>query len=328
MKHIIFIVISMIVSQLVKAQVETQDTISVGVNGQHISVTPPQMNQKVSIKIEDSSFNYLIDISKVPSNQAVIATTQYNPPARDKKQKDISRSGLFREFEMGVSFLPLGGAYISGYDFEWSDLFEDSTFIGIVNTGPQNRTFFKPSGTSVGLYLDATIREKSRKLAKFDNLYFQNSTHLRTSLYNHSGERTDETYFVFESGREDSLISSTVTNVEVWNTQLEIAKRFTFMWDIPQVKDLSLEYGLFTGLRFNLTRSVTERMPGSEVTTSGSDVGLYASNPFIRLNHQLGINYRNYSLNTNISYADATVGSFNTSHIRGKRVNIGLAYRF
>ena len=314
------------------AQSTSQDTIKVGVNNQHITVTPPQMNQKVSVKIEDSTFNYIIDISKVSkdiNNLTTISSENASEPQEtDRKGRAISRSGFFREFEFGMVSSPMFGTITDSIEYDFPDLIDDSTFVYLDVSGEQDRVIFNPTGTNVGLYLDATIREKTRPTKRWENIYFQNSSHLRLSMHNYSGTLTEESYYVFDTDRPDSIISTTISDMEVWNTQLQLAKRFTFLWDVPKVEDLSLEYGIYTGVQFNLLRSVTKRNPGDEITSTGEDIGIYSRSPFIRINHQFGVNYKNYSLNTTVSFVNQRHGTSNTEHIRGKRVAVGLAYRF
>jgi hypothetical protein len=311
-----------------------QDTIKVGINEQLIQVTAPEENQKITIMIEDSAANYKVDITRytgLPEKKVQLAPLTKRQ-LRKKEKNWTSR--FFSEAEFGYSgMLAKQTAFGNFLSFE-----EDSTGIEFLDTifrgpvGDYSTESFSSDGSYWGMYLDLTIREKTRKLWNTDNIYMSKATHFRFNQNFAGGRRYYRDVFGFEDFRVDSLVSERSYQSRLSITSLQLSMRHTIGYLFNEEKNISMEYGVDLGMQFALAkRFSTSESTQTSVTFGDPQARWYdtdATTPFFTFNHRLGFNYGRISANMGVSFGSIRVGSFTDNFIQGNRMTLGLAYRW
>ncbi len=306
-----------------------QDTIKIGINDQMILVTAPKNNQKVTIIIEDSISNYKVDISRYSSTSA--PSIKSDILSRVKRKKTW-KSRFFGEVEVGYS-----GMLNTKQSYPWylNELGTNTDYVDTFYLGPignYSEQGFSSRGTYYGMYLDLTIREKTRLLWKTDNVYLSKGSHIRLSQNFAKGELIRTELYGFEDFRLDSIVSRDAREATLSISGLQVSKRYNLGIYLNKAKDLSVEYGLDIGVRFALSRrTVIDNQIDPKVTSSSMSIpepGSDMSITFLTLNHRLGFNYKRFSANLGVSYGDLRIGSYNERSVYGKRMTAGLAYRW
>ena len=314
-----------------------QDTIKVGINEQIIQVTAPEKNQKISIMIEDSAANYKVDITRytgLPEKKEKQSLAGMTRRQIRKMNKDW-HSTIFGEAEFGYRTLigkQVARSSALGILFDTSFLEPTDTFFrGPV--GDYSTVGFESEGDYNGVYLDLTIREKTRSLWGTDRVYLSNGTHLGFNYNSARGSMVFRDSYGFEDFRVDSVVSEEKVRARLSEFNFQVSKRFNIGYYLNEAKDFSIEYGVDIGMRIVLRRmealedNRTYLVEGGLTPFFGNRPN-HMSSPFVTFNHRLGINYKRVSLNAGVSYGDFVLGDYSEKNTYGKRMTLGLAYRW
>lgn len=316
---------------LILSTAMAQDTLKIGVNEELINITPPALNQKVYVVIEDSNYNYQIRISKLPKNidPDNISLLSFIDTLADMKKWNYSSikkkkivSTLFSEMELGVNYIPFHNHYDVNYGVK-----SDLDYIA---------QHFVSNGENSGFYASLNFRTKKRYYNKPKNYYFYDATQARFNKNYYQGYMHYTEHF----GREqeyDSIGRTDTIRADVSISQLFLVKRFAFGIILNKAKTFSIEYGLDLGIRIS-----NQERPNVYFGENDSYKRIYSNNvvalPFVSIdglatsniqllmNHRLGINYKKVTLNVGMSMRNVKMGS--KSYEGGHMMSAGLAYRF
>lgn len=292
-----------------------QDTLKIGINNELINLTPPKLNHKVDVIIEDSNYNYHINISKLDKSFVVANDTTLSLAKNPVKKKKYT-SSLLNEAELGMSFIPNSKSHELMYGTRSDRDHISETFIS--------------SGTGNGFYGSVNIKSKRRMLTQSEKFYFGNATQIKFNQNFYQGSMEYREIFATTPNRlQDSVGRIDTFRAAVTIRNLFLIKRLSFGVMINPGQKFSIEYGLDVGVRlsnnvisevYNTTGDFNERVYNAHVYTSP-----FVSNPLFILYHRIGINYKRFTLNAGVSHGKTQMGTH--SYSEGRMANVGLAYR-
>jgi hypothetical protein len=302
---------SLFSSQLCHAQ----DTLKIGVNSEIIQVTPPELNHKVYVIIEDSTFNYHVDIYKLQKS----STLDYSNSLMDKNlKKKKYTSSLLNEIEFGISLIPKTAVH----QINWAS---SSTFDHLTSS-------FMSNGENFGLYGSVNIRSKQRMLDKNKKVYFGNATQVKFNWSEYQGNTAYTE--IFSRNNSVPRQSDSIGKIDTFPSRLDVTKwffvkRLALGYVINERKNFSVEYGLDINVKFfskiehgyyNSSTAFIEKKEGAKLVENP-----FISDPTISLYHRIGVNYQKLTLNVGLSNGQLEVGSH--PYRSGRALNVGLAYR-
>lgn len=138
---------------LALSNILAQDTLKIGINNDLINVTPPAMNHKVDVLIEDSTFNYHVIILKTDKNMAL--NSGKNATGEKPVVKNKFSSSLMNEIELGASFIPT-------YTSKVSNSYSRSDRNHVTEK-------FISNGQTLGFYASINLYSKSRLFTPSQN---------------------------------------------------------------------------------------------------------------------------------------------------------------
>ncbi|MCB9262492.1 MAG: hypothetical protein H6607_08975 [Flavobacteriales bacterium] len=299
-----------------------QDVVNVGINDENISVTAPELNHKVSITIEDSTFNYQIDIIKLPKGVTYTGMSMNSDSKHGKKQKKFT-SKFFDEVGLGYTNVLPQQIYTPSYI--WTSWTLPSTFT-------YTRRSFLPDAENGGFYANLNIRKKERLFGKSKNFYYHNATNIHFAQQFFYGKMEYRLYENIENRSTDSLLLHTDIKADIALSNLYIGKKLALGYKINRIKGLSVEYGLDIAVRLfnkeNVNLYNTEAWL-NDVPIYKDKYDIYLSNlfnPGVTIMNRLGVNYKRYSFNYGYSMGTRYFGS--DTEISGHAQSIGFAFRF
>jgi hypothetical protein len=307
---------------------EGGDVIRVGINDQNVQIDPPKLNQKVSILIEDSTFDYKIEISKVSKQPINGFNNALNKVKEDYGFSKTKTSRWFNEIEVGINGLAFANRFtseISVLDFA----FDIDTF-GLQANERFTRNNYIAHGTNTGFYIGVNLREKRRMSLKNPRFYFLNVWHLRVNQNFSRGEMFINTFQRTENTMTDSLVQSDTSLASFSLTNLAITKRLAVGYIFDEAKNFTLRYGLDIGLRALNYRTMTlsnANTGDAETIITGTDVSSFLSNPWLTFYYRFGVTYERFGANLGISLGSRRYGNVEGNTISGKAISFGLTYQ-
>ncbi|PCJ65547.1 MAG: hypothetical protein COA58_09045 [Bacteroidetes bacterium] len=305
------------------ALVKAQDTLKVGLNDQLIQVDAPEANQKVTVLIEDSTFTYKIEISKMENRS--LEDKIKGMVEVDKSRKKSFSSSWFRSAEVGINTLAFTEFNAPSGQFS---IIVDSVPAQDVNYTHRS---YSSQGPYWGVYIDYTIRERKRASRRIDNVYLKRKSHIRLDYNSVRGKVVFDNYFGTGVINEDDHLSSSSVPRRISFTNLQFSQLITYGYDFNVEKGISLEYGINMGLQFSLSESNNAEVINIGTENSINNFTLfddYVADPFIRIQHHAAYNYGPYSLNAKMTYLRKRFGNTEQEHIRGNILSLGVGYKF
>jgi hypothetical protein len=264
--------------------------------------------------IEDSNFNYHINISKLEKTYTLGSTN--TSTAKNPVKKGKFTSSLLNEIELGMSFIP------SYKSFEVQH--------GTISDRDHMTETFLSYGSGSGFYAGMNLNSKKRIITKSEKVYFGNSTQLKFNTNMYQGEMEYREIFAGKPGRPyDSVGQMDTFRANVTVNNLYLVKRLVLGTILNSAGNFSVECGMDIGVKlstrtysdvFNTSGDFNERVYNWHVLA-----GQFVSNPTIIFYPRLGINYKKFTLNTSFSAGKIQMGTH--SYKAGRMVNIGLAFR-
>ena len=319
--RIVLIATSLLFLNTANAQ---SDTLKVGLNDQLIQVDAPEGGQKVTVLIEDSTFTYKVEISKM-ENRSLEDQLKSISNVGSKKKK--FSSSWFGSGEVG--FNTLAFADVDGNPTE-------SIFNGLtdsIHMKAENYTYrsFASTGKYWGAYVGFTIRDRQKASKRIENLYLKRKSHVRLDFNTAEGEEHFITYHGTGNYRVDSVVSGVSREKRVSFTNFQVSQLFAYGYTFNEEKDITLEYGVNLGLQFTLSETNNDRSTytGTEnISNNLSFFDDYVANPFIRVQHHAAFNYDRYSLNAKLTALPKRFGNFNQKNVTANILSLGVGYKF
>lgn len=296
------ITIALIFSALfAAAQTKSKDKIIIGLNDETTIVDAPDLNQKTSILIKDSTYDYRVDIYKVEKSE--IEGSQNFSLRNSAKKRKYFETTYFGQVEAGLNLSAIRTPMSSTIPNSQAILLDSFNFI---NSGPYEsfNSYFSKTN-HIGFYLDYTIRERTRPLLSSPKYYIKKSSNLRLDYNKIDGQyRLEKKYNFGNYSDEDSLISTATGPASFTTTHFQIIGKYSLGMNLNKNKNLSMDLGIAPLLQFQLSKNVD--LP-DYLRTTYADGLYYAQSGFtIRATMRVmaGINYNQLSLVYNLSLAN------------------------
>jgi hypothetical protein len=320
-KNVILLVLLLLVQM--SAVYAQNDTLKVGLNDQLIQVDAPNDGQKITVLIEDSTFTYKVEISKLENKS--LEEQLKNLTSVSKKKKKPYSSSWFNSGEVGFNTLTAKTFYTSSSSFAIN--LNDSSYAEGVN---YTRRSYNSNGEYWGAYLDFTIRERTRSSERLEKLYLKRKSHVRLDFNTVKGELHFDNYFGNGVSSNDSFISGSSREQTISFTNLQLSQLLTYGYMFNKDKGVSLEYGVNLGLQFALSSNNDESVNISEDNSINTFniFNKYVANPFMRVQHHAAYNYGPYSLNAKLTFLGKRFGSNEKNHVSAHILSMGIGYKF
>ena len=283
----------------------TKDTIVVGINNQMIKVTPPEINNKIRVVLDDSLVTYQIEITKLSNKKVVRSPKEDKSGKVENNKSEGKKTKTFQYKYFSEMELVKGVGNIGFGDRSYFNDIPIWAYSSNYATTTEHRYNFTSFSKANSYFLNFTLREKTRSYSKkSNNLYARNTIDL--GIFRHSLVGN------FSSSRVvgDSVIENFSTSGRVNIYNINISKRWIQGIFLNAKKDMSLELGLTLGLiiplaadmRVNAVPEWTRDILNvTQSLTKQVMLYSYTASP-VRLNSALflGYNYKRVSINARL----------------------------
>jgi len=312
---------------IVQVALAQTDTLKVGLNDQLIQVDAPEGGQKITVLIEDSTFTYKVEISKLENKSLDDKIKDFALGA--KRDKYAYSSTWFKSAEVGYNTAVFKTFYTPQNSLV-NLILNDSTG-SVTSDVNYTRRSFSSDAKSWGAYLDYTIRERKKPSKRIKNLYLKRKSHIRLDFNTIEGNLHFDNYIGSGDILRDSFLSGTFRTEKVSFTNLQLSQLLTYGYEFNADKDISVEYGVNVGLQFALSETNNERSVNIGADNSLNSFTLfdkYVANPFMRVQHHAAYNCGPYSLNAKLTYLGKRFGSNEKNHVYAHILSLGVGYKF
>jgi hypothetical protein len=310
-------------SMLLAQEKTKPDTMSIILNGEHITLPVPREGNKTTINFEDSTGIIQISVGKISKLKAQ-APTAPTPRESSGKNRD-KRISWFNEVDFALTAMAIQRTSYDMADTGYSYGFSLGSSITTVNNNRATMLTLTPKRVYPGFSAGFTIREKSRPISGSKRFYFVTGSRFRYTRFSGKGEYDireikSTTVNGVVTYYPDTVYSVSKGEYRTTNNSFTLLFPFVVGTQLKEGGKMHLEAGVNLGINVNSSK-ISQNIKENYSLIS------YVNPQVIQLQPIIKASFNRTSFFFTFNVSKTRIGYGATQKLEGNRLFFGMAFK-